>query len=89
MAELNQKRFSSVERRLQADLDESRLRFKEAMVMLDQKTKLAYELGLNTKDGSHAIHSAVRVYLDAVAKYRRAVHRLGDFTIERRLPDDE
>lgn len=80
--------FESIERRLQADLAEARRRLEEAKVILKEKSNLAYELGLAHPDGVHAIHSASRVYADAVAQYRRALQRFGEFTIHRRVPED-
>lgn len=80
--------FEDGARSLKADLDAVREEYKVAKMHFKEAQKLAYNLGLNAADGAHAIHSATRVYLDRVSRYREAVTRYRQFLIREYISKD-
>src|SRR4051794_40415732 len=80
--------YVAIERRLKRDLDAARQRYEVAKEAFDQTAEVAYEFGLSTSDGSHAIHSGIRRHNAAMDGYRVALERFTDFVVSGKIPED-
>jgi len=65
--------------RLRSDLTYTREVYEFARLKFEELSQRAREIGLNTPDGTHALHTAAREYQYFLRQYSRAVKQLACF----------
>ena len=78
----------AVEEKLKSELDEARLRYHHATEELEKLTTDARELGLNTADGTYALHKAAKQHRLATSAYGKSVARFCDWILRGKFPEE-
>ena len=78
--------LAATEERLRREVETARERFEHASAEFEQVRLLARELGLNTENGSFALHYSAERFRVSARNYRQALTRFGDFILRAKFP---
>ena len=81
-------KLAEVERRLKAEVDDARIKYDRANRRFGVESARAYELGLATVDGAHALRQASKEQTVATEAYGRAVERFCNLILYGKMPVD-